>query len=83
MGNDKRPVANFTIAVIVAVVLFSSTASARDRHEGAFAIFADKDASGHDYKELDGVPLDKCESGCQQDMQCKAFTYNGPSGSAF
>ena len=46
MGTT-RPATNFSVAV----ALFSSTASAREHHQGAFAIFGGKDAPGHDYKE--------------------------------
>ena len=78
-----RPAANFSIAVIVAVVLFSSTASARELHQGAFAISGDKDAPGNDYKELDGVSLQKCQRTCSAEAQCKLFTYVVPKGICF
>jgi PAN domain len=79
----KPTIACLSGAVAVAVALCSSTVLAREHHQAPFAIFADKDAPGSDYKELDGVSLDKCESGCPQDIQCKAFTYNGPKRVCF
>lgn len=78
----KPTIACLSSAIAVAVALGSSTVLA-GKQDQAFAIFSDKDASGGDYKELDGVSLDKCESGCQQDIRCKAFTYNGPKRVCF
>jgi hypothetical protein len=63
--GTTRPATNFSVAV----ALFSSTASAREHHQGAFAIFGGKDAPGHDYKES-SVPSEvpthvQCRSGMQ------------------
>ncbi|WP_242482169.1 alpha-2-macroglobulin family protein [Thiocystis violacea] len=62
-----------TSLLCVGLLLLCAPAFAADR---ALAVSPGLDYFGRDYATLKSVSLDACKTACQEDVRCKAFTYN-------
>ena len=46
------------------------------RNQEQFRVYANADAPGFDYHQVDPPSLSDCQSRCAEDVKCRAFTYN-------
>jgi alpha-2-macroglobulin len=61
---------------LCAAFLLALAVSSADAAERKITLLPGTDLPGSDYSTLKGVTLDACQTACQGDNLCHAFTYN-------
>jgi len=62
------------LAALLGVAVLSPPTAIGDVEQ--FKMHIEEDAPGYDYQQFDPPSLSYCQSRCQEEAQCKAFTYN-------
>ena len=62
------------LAALLGVTVLSPPTAIGDVEQ--FKMHIEEDAPGYDYQQFDPPSLSYCQSRCQEEAQCKAFTYN-------